>query len=37
MAEKVIGSLELQNKRRVERTQYRTVLGSELVRELVLS
>ena len=36
VTERVIGSLEFQNKKRVERGQYRTVLGSELVRELVL-
>ena len=36
VTEKIIGSPEFQNKKRVERGQYRTVLGSELVRELVL-
>jgi len=36
VTEKVIGSLEFQNKRRVERGHYRTVLGSEVVREIVL-
>jgi hypothetical protein len=36
VTDEVIGSLEYQNKKRVERGQYRTVLGSELVRELIL-
>jgi hypothetical protein len=36
VTEKVIGSLEFQNEKRVERGQYRTVLGSEVVRELIL-
>jgi hypothetical protein len=36
VTETVIGSLAFQNKKRVERGQYRTVLGSELVREIVL-
>jgi len=36
VARKVIGSTEYQNKKRVERTAYRKVLGSELIRELVL-
>ncbi|MBI3676765.1 MAG: hypothetical protein HY243_09145 [Proteobacteria bacterium] len=36
VTEKVIGSLEFQNKKRVERGEYRKVLGSELVRELIL-
>jgi hypothetical protein len=36
VARNVIGSTELQNKKRVERTAYRKVMGSELIRELVL-
>ncbi len=36
VTETVIGSLEFQNKKRVERGQYRTFMGSELVREVVL-
>jgi predicted methyltransferase len=36
VAEKVIGSTEVQNKARVGRNGYRRVLGSELMRELVL-
>jgi hypothetical protein len=36
VAEKVIGSTELQNKARVGRNQYRRVLGTEYVRELIL-
>ena len=36
VTEKVIGSLAFQNKKRVERGQYRTVLGTELVREVIL-
>ncbi len=36
VTEKVIGSLEFQNKKRVERGQYRTFLGSEVVREIIL-
>ena len=36
VAKKVIGSTEVQNKARVGRSQYRTVLGSEYVRELIL-
>jgi hypothetical protein len=36
VTEKVIGSLEFQNKKRVERGEYRKVLGTELVRELIL-
>jgi hypothetical protein len=36
VARKVIGSTEYQNEKRVERTGYRNVLGSELIRELVL-
>ena len=36
VAKKVIGSTEFQNKARVGRNQYRTVLGIEYVRELIL-
>jgi hypothetical protein len=36
VAKKVIGSTELQNKARVGRNEYRKVLGSEYVRELIL-
>jgi hypothetical protein len=36
VAKKVIGSTEVQNKARVGRSQYRTVLGNEYVRELIL-
>jgi len=36
VAERVIGSTEIQNKARVVRNEYRTVLGSELIRELIL-
>ena len=36
VARKVIGSTEFQNKKRVERGQYRKVLGSELFREIIL-
>ena len=36
VAEKVIGSADVQNKARVERSEYRKVLGSELIRELIL-
>jgi hypothetical protein len=36
VTERVIGSLEFQNKKRVERGEYRKVLGSEVVRELIL-
>ena len=36
VAEKVIGSAEVQDRARVERTEYRKVLGSELIRELIL-
>jgi hypothetical protein len=36
VANKVIGSIEVQNKARVARSEYRKVLGSELVRELIL-
>src|SRR5947199_1400750 len=36
VARKVIGSTEFQNKKRVERTGYRQVMGNELIRELIL-
>ena len=36
VAKKVIGSTEVQNKARVGRNQYRKVLGTEYVRELIL-
>jgi len=36
VAKKVIGSTEFQNKAREGRNQYRTVLGIEYVRELIL-
>ena len=36
VAKKVIGSTEVQNKARVARTEYRKVLGSEYIRELIL-
>ena len=36
VAKKVIGSTELQNKARVGRNEYRKVLGTEYVRELIL-
>jgi hypothetical protein len=36
VAKKVIGSTEVQNKARVDRNQYRTVLGTEYVREIIL-
>lgn len=36
VAEKVIGSTEVQNKARVFRNEYRKVLGTELIRELIL-
>ena len=36
VARKVIGSTEVQNKARVGRNEYRKLLGSELIRELVL-
>ena len=36
VAKKVIGSTGFQNKARVGRNQYRTVLGTEYVRELIL-
>jgi len=36
VAKKVIGSTELQNRARIGRNDYREVLGSELIRELIL-
>jgi hypothetical protein len=36
VAEKVIGSIEVQNTARVGRNEYRTILGSELIREIIL-
>ncbi len=36
VAKKVIGSTEVQNKARVGRNDYRKILGSELIRELIL-
>ena len=36
VAKKVIGSTKVQNKARVRRNEYRTLLGSELIRELIL-
>ena len=36
VARKVIGSTEFQNKKRVERTGYRKILGTELIREIIL-
>ena len=36
VAAKVIGSTEFQNKARVARTEYRKVLGTEYIRELIL-
>ena len=36
VARKVIGSTEFQNKKRVERSEYRKVLGIELIREIFL-
>src|ERR1700691_3666719 len=36
VAKKVIGSTEVQNKARVARSEYRKVLGTEYVRELIL-
>ena len=36
VAKKVIGSTDVQNKARVARNQYRTLLGIEYVRELIL-
>ncbi len=36
VAKKVIGSTEVQNKARVGRNEYRKVLGTEYIRELIL-
>jgi len=36
VARRVIGSIKVQNKARVARNEYRTLLGSELIRELIL-
>ncbi|MFY9689583.1 MAG: hypothetical protein WAJ86_06580, partial [Candidatus Acidiferrales bacterium] len=36
VAKKVIGSTEVQNKARVGRNEYRKVLGTELIREVIL-
>ncbi|HEV7163807.1 MAG TPA: hypothetical protein VGO35_00265 [Gammaproteobacteria bacterium] len=36
VAEQVIGSIEVQNQARVGRNDYRKVLGTELIRELIL-
>ena len=36
VAKKVIGSTEVQNKARVARNEYRKLLGTELIRELIL-
>ena len=36
VARNVIGSTEVQNKKRVERSAYRKVLGIELIREIIL-
>jgi hypothetical protein len=36
VAKKVIGSTPVQNKARVDRNEYRKILGSDLIRELVL-
>ena len=36
VAKKVIGSTEVQNKARVGRNEYRKVMGTELIRELIL-
>src|SRR6516162_5248137 len=36
VAKKVIGNTEFQNKARIGRNDYREVLGSELIRELIL-
>ena len=36
VAKKVIGSTEVQNKARVARNDYRRLMGSELIRELIL-
>ena len=36
VARKAIGSTEVQNKARVGRSDYRKILGTELIREVVL-
>ena len=36
VARKVIGSTEFQNKKRVQRSEYRKVLGIELILEIIL-
>jgi hypothetical protein len=36
VAERVIGSAEVQNSARVGRNEYRKVLGTEFIRELIL-
>ena len=36
VAKQVIGTTEVQNKARVSRNEYRQLLGSELIRELIL-
>jgi hypothetical protein len=36
VAKKVIASTEFQNKARVARSEYRKVLGTELIREIIL-
>jgi hypothetical protein len=36
VAKKVIGSTEVQNKARVARSEYRRVLGTEYIREIIL-
>jgi hypothetical protein len=36
LAEKMIGSAEVQNQARIGRSDYRRVLGSELIREIIL-
>ena len=37
VANRVIGSTEVQNNARVARTDYRKILGRELIRELILT
>ena len=36
IAEKFVGSAESQNKARIGRSDYRKVIGSELIREIIL-
>jgi len=36
VAEKFVGSAESQNKARIGRSDYRKVIGSELIREIIL-